>query len=394
MASTRLPDVEVGAPVAGRIGNISRVSAQVDGRDVWFESEDLDLTPAPEAFVSAFLIPALAAGRRLALAVPLAEDFQGHLPAAMTLVQRWWNYPVLEPDVPAASTAARERNRDGVALCFSGGVDSFHTLLRGPHKPNLLVMVHGFDIRLPDTGRMAQMRAMTGRVAEACGAEFAVIRTNLRQHPLFVSERWRRDHGGALAAIGHVLPASIGRLVISSSYALKLNRPWGSHWDLDPLWSGAGLAVDHYGEQLLRAEKIAAVAHEPLVRAHLRVCWRMPNELPNCSRCLKCVRTRILLSAAGALEGFALLEDNGTLAADIDALPPFGHAHALHQYRAALEGQLPPDVARALRRLLVRTRTPVLLERLGLLHPGMRALQMARHLGARLRRIVALQPES
>jgi hypothetical protein len=388
-----LPDVVVGLPVAERTGTAWRITARVDGMDVWFESDELELRPAPEALVSAFLIPSMAVGRRLVSEAPLAEDFVSHLPAIMATVHRWWDYPILQPQTAAVAAPARERNPAEVALCFSGGVDSFHSLLRGPRKPNLLVLVQGFDVRLTDADRNGQMREMTSRVAEATGAAASVIRTNLRHHPLFQSERWGRDHGGALGAIGHMLPASVGHLVISSSYARRLGRPWGSRWDLDPQWSGAGLSVEHYGEEFLRSEKIAAIAQEPLVRAHLRVCWRMPNELPNCSQCLKCVRTRILLSAVGGLEGFALLEGEDTLAAAIDALPPYGHAHALHQYRAGLDGQVPPDVAAALRRLLARTRGHVLLERLGLLDVGLRVHRKFHHLAAQNRRSVVVSTE-
>ncbi len=379
-------DVRIGTPVAERRGGTSRVLARVDDVEVWFESEDLDLTPSPEALVSAFLIPSMAAGRRVVSEAPLAADFVDHLPAAMGLVHRWWRYPLLPPVVQSQGAVEPARDPSSVALCFSGGVDSFHSLLRGPRKPGLLVTVHGFDVQLTDTVRAGQVSDMTKAVAAATGASGAVIRTNLRRHPLFISARWSRDHGGALAAIGHLLPPSVGRLVISSSYPRALGRKWGSHWDLDPLWSGAGLVIDHFGEHLFRVEKLAAIGREPLVREHLRVCWRQPVALPNCSRCFKCVRTRILLSAVGALDGFELLEGNDTLAADIDAMPPIGHAKALHQYRSALKGQLPPDVAAALTRLMARSRGPVLLERLGVISGAAKLGALSRRVAARARR--------
>lgn len=369
----------VGAPVAERRGGTSRVAARVDDMEVWFESDDLDLSPSPEALVSAFLIPSMAAGRRLVSDAPLAADFAGHLPAAMALVHGWWKYPVLLPQSPGAAGAASARTSEDVALCFSGGVDSFHALLRRPARPNLLLLAHGFDVRLEDTERIGQMRAMIKAVAGATGARAGTVRTNLRQHPLFKSCHWGRTHGGALGALGHLLPA-VSRLVIASSYARSLDRQWGSSWDLDPLWSGAGLTVEHFGEEFLRAEKVAAIAREPLVRTHLRVCWRQPTALPNCSRCRKCVGTRTLLSAAGALDGFDLLEGNGTLAAAIDALSATELVSVQHQYRWALRGQLPPDVAAAVRRLLARSRGPVLLDRLGLLELSVRVLRKARHI--------------
>lgn len=384
--SRKSSDIRIGRPVAERNGTTWRVAARVDDVEVWFESDELELTASAEALASAFLIPSMAAGRRLVCEPPLAADFVDHLPAVMNLARRFWSYPVLPPVVSTDGAAAPARDPASVALCFSGGVDSFHSLLRGPRKPGLLVLVHGFDVQLTDTGRASQMAEMTKQVAAETGATGAVIRTNLRRHPLMVSEKWSRDHGGALAAIGHLLPASVGRLVISSSYPRKLNRPWGSHWDLDPLWSGAGLTVEHYGEELFRVDKLAAIGREPLVRKHLRVCWRHPNDLPNCSRCVKCVRTRILLSAVGALDGFELLEGNETLAESIDALRSTGHARALHQYRSALAGQVPPDVAAALRRLLARSRGPVVLERMGVLAAMARINSLCRRVVARVRR--------
>jgi hypothetical protein len=379
-------DVRIGAPVAERNGATWRIAARVDDAEVWFESEEIELTASAEALVSAFLIPSMAAGRRLVCEAPLAADFVDHLPTVMSLASRWWRYPVLPPVLPTEGSAVPARDSSSVALCFSGGVDSFHSLLRGPRRLGLLVLVHGFDVQLTDSARASQMAEMTKQVAAATGATGAVIRTNLRRHPLLVSERWSRDHGGALAAIGHLLPAPTGHLVISSSYPRKLNRPWGSHWDLDPLWSGAGLTVQHYGEELFRIDKLASIGREPLVRKHLRVCWRQPNELPNCSRCTKCVRTRILLSAVGALDGFELLEGNDTLAESIDALPSTGHARALHQYHAALAGEVPPDVAAALRRLLARSRGPVVLERMGILTGMSKVKSLSRRVLARARR--------
>ena len=47
-----------------------RVSADIDGLPLWFESADLELAPSPEAFASAMLIPALSKGESVVLQEP------------------------------------------------------------------------------------------------------------------------------------------------------------------------------------------------------------------------------------------------------------------------------------------------------------------------------------
>lgn len=355
--------VHVAAPARSAREGWSRVEALVDGTPVWFESRDVDLEPAGEAFVAAFLIPALAAGRRLAATGAVGAAFAARLPSVVTLAHRWWHYPRLLPEV-AVTADARTRAPGRTALAFSGGIDSFHALLRRAQPADLLVFVHGFDMALADEARARNARASAEAVAAALGARAVMVRTNLREHPLFRRSNWEETHGGALGAVAHALSGAASRFVIGSSYPRTLARPWGSHWDLDPLWSGAGMTVEHFGEDAARAEKVAAVGHEPLVLEHLRVCWENRADAPNCSRCSKCVRTRLMLAAAGALDRCRTLDGAATLARDVDALPSTGHARSIHHYRNALSAGLPPDAAAAVRRLLARSRWHVPGERL------------------------------
>ena len=64
--------LDVGAPRALAGPGGSRVAAQVGEQAAWFESPDLDLAPIPEAFGSAFLIPAAACGRALSMEGPVS----------------------------------------------------------------------------------------------------------------------------------------------------------------------------------------------------------------------------------------------------------------------------------------------------------------------------------
>jgi hypothetical protein len=155
--------------------------------------------------------------------------------------------------------------------------------------------------------------------------------------------------------VGHLLSGAVGRLLVSSSVSRSWRMPWGSHWKTDPLWSSPELSVVHWGASMSRAEKIREICREPLVERHLRVCWENRAPTGNCSRCVKCMRTALVLLDEGVLDrypGFARAPD---LAANLDAMPTAPGRWKL--FDALLEkGTLPPDVHRALGDLRRRTR--------------------------------------
>ncbi|HEY9516993.1 MAG TPA: hypothetical protein VIQ74_15045, partial [Gemmatimonadaceae bacterium] len=338
----------------------SRITASVDGLDAWFESDDMELRPAPEAFASAFLIPAAAQARRLVLSDPVAPDFATGPQRVLEIVERWWHYSQLPPSLDTRTAVPSQRSPATVsngraALCFSGGVDSFYTLLASGRHVDTLVFANGFDIKLADPERAAVFDRHLREIAAAVGARPVVIRTNLRAHPAFRAAPWEHTHGGALAAIGHLLADQANTLLVSSSVPLVRPRPWGSHWELDPLWSGAGLTIEHLGAERDRGEKLAALKDEPLVRQYLRVCWENRSARLNCSRCEKCLRTQIVLAAVGVLDSFPVFEPTATLADRLDELPLI-HDHLLFRYyNNALALGLPSDIAGAVHRLLGRS---------------------------------------
>jgi len=348
-------EVRVSNVRAVRSGRVSRVEADVDGRTLWYESTDVPLRPAPEGFGSALLPPTLHRGRRLRIDGPVDATWHGNVERLLPIYRRWWGYP---EKMPAVEELVEEDASRGTAtaLCFTGGVDSFHTLLEYGDPIDRLVFVHGFDVPLADTVRADAFERSLREVAAAVGARAIVVRTNHRLHPASGrSILWERVHGGALAGVGHLLAGDVGTLVLSSTYTRKGARPWGSHFETDPLWSSSHLEVAHFGADHGRSAKLEAIASYPLVRRHLRVCWENRTPAGNCSRCGKCIVTRLALSEQGALESCETLEGEGTLVRDIDDL------RCLRLYRGVVgrivaRGRVRPDVAAATERLLGRSR--------------------------------------
>lgn len=342
---------------------ISRVVAGVDGVDVWFESGDVALRPSAEAFTSAFLIPAAILERQLMVSDPVAPDFAAGSARILEIVGQWWGYSRVLPAFDSTGAAAPQHRAhqppparpSGTVLCFSGGVDSFYTLLAAGRSVDSIAFAHGFDIKLGDATRFAAVEAHCREVAAAVGVRPVFIRTNLREHPAYRATNWQRTHGGALAAIGHLLADQWNTLLISAAYSMSDPHPCGSHWDLDHLWSGAGLAIEHIGAERDRTEKLAVLKDNPLVQRYLRVCWENRSLQLNCSRCEKCIRNEVVLAALGALESFTVFESPATLVERIDGVAEIRTPSLFARYESALALGLPPDTAAAVRRLLARS---------------------------------------
>lgn len=339
-------EIVIAPPVATRTDGAWRVTADVDGTPVWFECAEVTLAASPEAIASAFLLPSLAHRRRLSSAAPLDPVWLANSRQLVAVFHRWWRYPGLAPSAVAASApppaVAGPRER---ASFFSGGVDSFHTLLHLGERIDRLVFVAGFDFPLEDVTRAEASLASVRTIAEAAGTALAVVRTNLREHPLIRTTSWERANGGALAAVGHLLSGTVEDLVVPSSVAIGWNMEWGSHWETDPLYSSSRLRVRQFGEDLRRIEKVQAIAAHPWPQRHLRVCWVNETPTGNCSRCGKCVITRLMLASAGKLEAFPVFAGAETLAADVDALPHDSHHVSIEDLLTL--GNLPPGLRAA-----------------------------------------------
>jgi hypothetical protein len=329
-----------------------RATGLVDGFGVWFESADVRLAAAPEAFGAAFLVPALHVGRPLYLAPPVCATWLENLRRLEAEFRRLWY-----PEAARAVALPVDRQTEavsGTALCFSGGVDAFHALFTSGRSIDTLVGIGGFDFKLRDRSRAAALDALVRTVAAAAGTRAVFVRTNVKRHPLLRHMPWLRAFAGPLAAVGHVLANTVGRLVVAGDGLGFVHAEVGSRPDTDPLHGSAALAIEHHAAGVTRLEKVRAIAGEPLVQAHLRVCWQNVPGRINCGRCEKCLRTMLELEACGHLGRFAGFDHGRGLGAALDALPSINDIDT-EFYRDALAAGLPAPAAAATRRLLDRS---------------------------------------
>jgi hypothetical protein len=331
-----------------------RVGIRVRNSLLWFESPDVVLDDGIEAFLAALLFPAMERGTPLRCQRPVDPVFERGLRALAGVYARWWDY---RPELIGhcmPSDAHKLVEKAQVGLCFSGGVDSFYTLLATLDRVDILVFVHGFDIPLHDHRRWT---AAERNFREVC-AEFrklgVIVRTNLRSHPVFKRVPWQRAHGAALAAVGHALSTTIGTLIVPPSFRADRLCPWGSDPRTDPLYSSTRLQIEHTASPAGRVDRIRQIATHASVRRHLRVCFE--NRLPtgNCSHCEKCLSTMCTLHGLGQLSEFEVFDQPPSLVRRLDALPRVAH-HSLAVWQEVLRLQTEGEVTQAIERLLDRT---------------------------------------
>ena len=119
---------------------------------------------------------------------------------------------------------APEPKVSGVACFFSGGVDSFYSVLTHLDEITGLVFVHGFDIQPRELGLRALVSESLRRAASRLGKPLIEVETNVRAF----SDRfaaWSEEyHGSALASVALLLSPQFGRLYIPASFPPAIRR--------------------------------------------------------------------------------------------------------------------------------------------------------------------------
>ena len=197
--------------------------------------------------------------------------------------------------------------------------------------------------------------------------------TNVRSHTVLGNMRWPRYHSVMLAALAHALRREASRWIVSATYGVGNLHPWGSHPDLDWRWGDEQVELVHFGAELWRAEKLAAMAGDPRVHRRLRVCYGDPRAEGNCGRCEKCVRTRLIYRRWLPGIRWPGAADEPPLAAAVDAIAPLTSPSLIEEYKGFGQGLAEADtVTTALNRLIERSES-------ALARPGAAAVTFTAH---------------
>lgn len=291
-------------------GTVTYDTGTPSREEVWYEVGDHrreDLSTSGNPWLVSLLPLAMTLGEPLRLSVPVDQVLLDRCHQVMEIWKAW--YPRLHLVAIEADTRTPMDSAGRTALFFSGGVDSFSSLLRHQapdetayHTPiDDLIMIWGADVALGQAQAFARMRQRYQPVASATGKRLVDVATNLRETRWRETDWARLSHGAFLASVGLSLERGYRRLLIASSIPVSHGMGgWGSHLMVDPLFSTSStqVVVDAAGES--RERKVERVAESELALNNLRVCWRSGTD-QNCGACHKCYRTMIALELCGRL---------------------------------------------------------------------------------------------
>jgi hypothetical protein len=266
---------------------------------VWFTVRNADAAPSGNAALAIALVPAMRAARSLVLADSLSPRLFASQAAIQKLFQQWDNR-FNDVEITAPLSEPRQASIGGTGLFFTGGVDSFFSLLRHREEITHLIFVRGFDIKRDEQEVDGSVLPAIRVVAAQMNKTLVEVSTNIREFSDPIVD-WALDyHGTALAAVALLLAPILNKVYVAASHAEGDTFRWGSHLLLDPLYSTETMSLIHDGANATRVGKVAAIADDRLVQQTLRVCNKAGAY--NCGRCEKCLRTMINLRVAGALE--------------------------------------------------------------------------------------------
>lgn len=252
-----------------------------------------------DSLLAALLLPCMFRGERLVIEAPVSEQLLASVPKIQVLFYQWFK-EVREIPVTASSMKSITPPGSGLACYFSGGADSFYSLLKNMELPegdpgqiSHLIFINGFDIKFKRKELCQRLRQHLIQTADTVGKTYVETSTNLKAFG-DKTVYWRFYYGSVLASISLALGSLFKTVIVPSSYGWHQQHPDGSHPELDVLWSTEKTRFIHDGCEATRVEKIVnQIDKSDLALEHLHVCWRNRNVFFNCGVCEKCLRTMI-----------------------------------------------------------------------------------------------------
>lgn len=189
-----------------------------------------------------------------------------------------------------------------VGTFFTGGIDSFYTLIKNKVEITDIIYVYGFDIALADKFNRDRISTLLKEVSLEFNVNLIELETNLKD--LYKSNKitWDLAHGNALGAVANFLYGDFKKIYIPSTHSYGDSFPWGSHPLLDHMWSTSYLKIVHDGAEVNRFQKTILISKSDFALQKLNVCWIDKSKYINCGKCEKCLRTMIALSIQNKLE--------------------------------------------------------------------------------------------
>lgn len=278
---------------------------QVDERsfDLYIESSSLTEQPGLEAAVPLALLPAMKLGQPIHVMGAVSETFLKGVRRVIDHYASSFEEFSIVPITADSYYQAKPETSQRKASFFSGGVDSFFTLLKARDELTDIITIRGFDMSLSDCDRWQKTSSSAQIVANELNIQLHEVESNFGSIIKEFGSWVEHGHGMALACVARSLAGLLGEIRVPGSDDIDHQVPWGSSIFTDPQYSDERLSVVHDTCSATRADKIVFLSTKPLALKYLRVCPGIKNDGNyNCCRCEKCLRSMVTFYAIGALD--------------------------------------------------------------------------------------------
>lgn len=256
------------------------------------------LAESSDPFLAAALFPAMKTGQPLHISGMVSPKLLAATQKMQETYHKW--FPEFQKIPLQAEPGSSEETNPAseVGLFFSGGVDSFYTLLKRNEEITKLVLINGFMYET--SSQRPKVTNEIRQVAKEMKKSLIVVEVNIREFSDQYTY-WEDQYAGiAMASVGLLLSPQFRKIYFASSFSYEHWKPTAIHPLLEPLFSIEGLKFVIDGSEIDRPEKIALIAKSELALKTLRTCSKQYSN--NCGQCEKCLRTMIALQAVGALD--------------------------------------------------------------------------------------------
>lgn len=192
------------------------------------------------------------------------------------------------------------------AVFFSGGVDSWCTLIRHIEERPDLISIWGSDVDYMDQQSWSKMNSVLEKEASKMGLNHVIVRSSFRKtiyedcltwtFEKEIKDNWWHGMQHGIAIIAHAVPydysEGISKQYIAATYDETNNAVCASRPEIDGVVRFAGCRVYHDAliSRQNKVREIAAFCDERDENIKLHVCWESGTG-ENCMKCEKCNRT-------------------------------------------------------------------------------------------------------
>jgi hypothetical protein len=282
---------------------VYRVQVGERSFDLYIQSPSLVEQPGMEVAVPLALLPAMRLGQPIHVQGALSQTFLEGLRRIVdhyaASFEEFTSVAITADSYYEGQPATSQRK----ACFFSGGVDSFFSLLKAKEELTDIITIRGFDMSLSDSDRWQKTSSSAQSVADELGIQLHEVECNFGSIIKAYGKWVEHGYGIVLACVARSLAGLMGEVRIPGSADIDHQIPFGSSIFTDPQYSDERLTIVHDTCPANRIDKIVAIAHEPLAHQYLRVCPGTRNDGNyNCCRCEKCMRTMVTFYAIGVFD--------------------------------------------------------------------------------------------